>query len=90
MKKLIEFSDEYMEHITTIKARYSLKYDVDTIKFALDQMASDKLIRPVDTFESQVERELTTLAAKEEAQRRYAAYKADAQTTTELFDDMGL
>jgi hypothetical protein len=91
MKKLIEFSEEDMIHIATIKERYGLKYDVDAIKFALDQMASGgKLIRQVDTFESQVQREVTTLAAKEEAKRRYAAYKAETQTTQELFDDMGL
>ena len=90
MKKLIEFSEEDMVHIATIKERYGLRYDVDAIKFTLDQLALDKLIRPVDTFESQVQREVTTLAAKEEAKRRYAAYKADTQTPQELFDDMGL
>jgi len=29
MKKLIEFSEEDMVHIATIKERYGLRYDVD-------------------------------------------------------------
>ena len=45
---------------------------------------------PDNGLEAQVQREVPTLAAKEEAKHRYAAYKEETFTMQELFDDMGL
>jgi hypothetical protein len=74
-----------------IKVRYSVGSDLDAVDFALDQMASDKLIQPVeDTYEARVSYEVHVLAAKEEAQRRWQQYKEETQTPLERFDDMGL
>ena len=75
-----------------IKVRYSVRSDLDAVDYALDQMASDKLIQPVaDTpYEQLVQDEMVRLKAKEEAEQRYHAYKEDTSTPQEVFEDMGL